>query len=1852
MMFRTGIWLWLCIGQNVLREGGGLNCQKQHKKSDCYQLNRVRCSFREAQYYCHRQGGQLMSTWNQDIRDRLRDYLEEGKKWWIGPGSDPLIKHERKGDPEVSANLFTRSGLSPPNRCTYVIRNWDLVSSKEDLCSKEHFFICQGDAFQDDPHDNHESDGKDAQVNPTSKKKKWGMSKMRNEIVSDHHLSSRCHGFTDIYQPTTLCQETSTNILVSSVMAQTPEQILLAISSPAKRQHLPMTTKFSKPLSEVSSEKPVSEAPATPKEPPYLHVFTADPQILSEAMGNVNRSIHDFHLVQNLQRACEILQQLNKFASQFSKTVQTSATNSLFYRNEQLLKVQSPSRNPFSLKAPIALCSFDSFDSSDYDMEGSRMSQMEDTLETSLIALGKIQEALLLTSQPLESSMIVTSSLATLMLRSQNISTLSSISYTLGCPAPMRLDFLSASALDNLLSKHQSVNIQVTGLAFNPFKYFDEKDIVGSIGNVLLTSNYKSLQIQDLLEEAEIILWRDGSIEIYPTSFNMSTDCFVITINITSLEESLIVWVEPENPLSITLYLGFQYQPNVTHFHLNITLPKEQTWEKDEKYSWVLSPENLQNGTGTYYITAVVNEIKKDPEQTFLRFSVTTAATQCYFWDHHNKTWKSNGCRVGPQSTITKTQCLCNHLASFGSSFMALPRTVNIQDTVKLFHGVSRNPVGVSLLASLMGFYIIFVVWAWRKDREDRKKMKVTILADNSPNSQAYYLVQVFTGYRRRAATTAKVILILYGSEGRSDPHHLSDPHKVVFEQGAQDVFLLTTRSPLGELHSIRLWHDNSGTSPSWEVFSFYSDWYVNQVIVSNLATRKKWYFLCNCWLAVDLGDCQQDQVFTSVSKKELFSFRNLYSSMIVEKFTQEHLWLSVVTCSPWNQVTRVQRLSCCMTLLICSMVINIMFWKLNSTEEDDGTVRDGVGPFAVTWSELFISIQTASILFPINLIIGRIFPLIQPTEKIPPHFIPIQASSTSDTSFGSVTTQKIIEELKETVGFLHMKNACLPSEWEGSKGSCDSVTDLIKGFSSLIHSHLEKQGSQWQQTGSHLANEVPENLHNLNHYLLRVLERLQFQCSTLLASPSGRSHDFLYSASQLQSIRELVETQILSMAQGPCSDITSFPMLDSEEEKSTISNHLPKWSVYICWLLLGATSLVSAFFTVLYSLKLNKDQATSWVISMVLSVLQNIFIIQPVKCLNLGSSPNSFSNYLPGNEVKQLLQVITCCPPPFQYYKIFYYLSCSRVILKVMIFTLFFSMLLTRIPWRNKEQDQQMRRILALLARCPSLSPPGLRDENNPIYRVPPVKRPVKAQERTAREQQLFQLSREIFVQILFLVMLMISTHSERNHNKFYFNQAIQTRLNHFEEIRRIKDFYQWANNILIPNLYGKYRGFIAEGNSFLIGSVQIRQIRIPDTVSFPNRISPSEQVKPYYQHHQEDQKNYGAHWAPLDLNSTNQGSIWCHQSEEALGGYPIQGQFAVYSGGGYAVTLGNGSEGANRILQQLKQSHWLDRRTTSLFVAFVVYNANVNLFCVVTLILESNGVGAFFSSIKVNSLQIIQTHRGFIWFIASKVIYFLLLLYHLFTQGNRLRQQRWKYFTKKSNALDTSIILISFIMLALQLKCFFLHKRDMEQYRHNKSRFISFHETVQVTCALTYLLGFLVLLTTIRLWSLLRLSPRLRVVSTTLKRAWDEVAGFLLIILLLLTGYSIAFNILFGWSISDYRTFFNSAVTIVGLLMGIFDYQEVVDLDPVLGSFLIITSVILLVLVIINLFVSAIMLTFCKERKSIMAQKEAPLTEILLQKLSNLLGIRRPQKAVLPEQTDPAAAGNNTDASEDEPA
>ena len=71
---------------------------------------------------------------------------------------------------------------------------------------------------------------------------------------------------------------------------------------------------------------------------------------------------------------------------------------------------------------------------------------------------------------------------------------------------------------------------------------------------------------------------------------------------------------------------------------------------------------------------------------------------------------------------------------------------------------------------------------------------------------------------------------------------------------------------------------------------------------------------------------------------------------------------------------------------------------------------------------------------------------------------------------------------------------------------------------------------------------------------------------------------------------------------------------------------------------------------------------------------------------------------------------------------------------------------------------------------------------------------------------------------------------------------------------------------------------------------------------------------------------------------------------------------------------------------------------------------------------------------------------------------------------------------------------------------------------------RYASFHETATADAVLGYLIAFLVLLATVKLWHLMRLNPKLNMIIATLQRAWTDISGFLLVMTIMFLAYSIA--------------------------------------------------------------------------------------------------------------------------------
>ena len=216
---------------------------------------------------------------------------------------------------------------------------------------------------------------------------------------------------------------------------------------------------------------------------------------------------------------------------------------------------------------------------------------------------------------------------------------------------------------------------------------------------------------------------------------------------------------------------------------------------------------------------------------------------------------------------------------------------------------------------------------------------------------------------RKGAGTTADVCCDLIGLDGDSGPRLLGDPNMERFQRSGMDAFLLTSPYHLGELTSLKIWHNNSGSSPSW---------YLKEVIVRDLSDENVFVFLCNRWLAVELDDGEVLRELPAAKKDELKSFNRLFCSGTQKNITDKNLWFSVFLRPELSSFSTVQRLSCCLALFCCTMLANVVYYEVDNEQPDSSVLSD---------RQLIIGLITSTIIFPLHLAIGELFRNIRPSR-------------------------------------------------------------------------------------------------------------------------------------------------------------------------------------------------------------------------------------------------------------------------------------------------------------------------------------------------------------------------------------------------------------------------------------------------------------------------------------------------------------------------------------------------------------------------------------------------------------------------------------------------------------------------------------------------------------------------------------------------------------------------------------------------------------------------------------------------------------------------------------------------------
>ncbi|XP_022250998.1 polycystic kidney disease protein 1-like 2 [Limulus polyphemus] len=747
-------------------------------------------------------------------------------------------------------------------------------------------------------------------------------------------------------------------------------------------------------------------------------------------------------------------------------------------------------------------------------------------------------------------------------------------------PAKSNVDFSSIQNVINIKFIHSKLN---PFLCHESSRYINTHTVLISLQdeskNEVAFISEEITNLETFLERKDRAAQRVKGIALVQNTSSLTDDDIILhKFVITQEYVSLQIVVHPKRKdEKFIVVIKFQSQPVIKDFsNASLIIPFTNA-QNTTQYVLTVPESRLRASIGIYYL-GVLPYVDITAEQLDLQHSLLQQAprwegssdkklsqgytlsvfiSRCFFWNEKEDQWSQKGCQVGPQTTETTIHCMCSHLSVFAASFLVTPNTIQLRTIPKLLKNMTINAIVLCSVCIVWGIYFLFIIWARRKDRNDVLKRAVVVLGDNKPSETYAYLISVYTGIWLNSGTTANVGIQLQGRKTSSRKVLLRDSNMKRMQQGSEDWYLLTTSESLGGLTGLKVWHDSGGANPSW---------YLKKILVRDIQTDRAWLFIAERWLDITTEGIHCH--LKPTSQKEVSNFSLKFNDTTIRSFQDINLWSSILLRPPRSNFTRVQRTTCALSLVLITMLCNIMFYGINVYDiEDQLEIRN----FNVSLSHIVIGLESSLIAFLLNVLIIILFRNVSPCPD----------RGKKQDQIKLEINPRLDEERKTVITEENVSDLSLVTE------KTPVITDM-------------------QNVTKSVSNEKTQ---------------LRTTTSTSYQWWIGLYKDSIKPAHQ--SFWEDCDNEKCNLPQGWLHSVpvVNYLIYGADQDTTKINDtieipthpYLSWWFIYIIWPLAILTLVTSSFFTILYGLTYGYKRSLEWLLSVVTALFHSFIIIQPL---------------------------------------------------------------------------------------------------------------------------------------------------------------------------------------------------------------------------------------------------------------------------------------------------------------------------------------------------------------------------------------------------------------------------------------------------------------------------------------------------------------------------------------------------------------------------------------------------------------------------------------------------------------
>ena len=343
-----------------------------------------------------------------------------------------------------------------------------------------------------------------------------------------------------------------------------------------------------------------------------------------------------------------------------------------------------------------------------------------------------------------------------------------------------------------------------------------------------------------------------------------------------------------------------------------------------------------------------------------------------------------------------------------------------------------------------------------------------------------------------------------------------------------------------------------------------------------------------------------------------------------------------------------------------------------------------------------------------------------------------------------------------------------------------------------------------------------------------------------------------------------------------------------------------------------------------------------------------------------------------------------------------------------------------------------------------------------------------------------------------------------------------------------------------------------------------------------------------------------------------------WRHQTMIDLRGFPYWGTITMYSGGGYVANLGYDHVTAYTVVADLHSNGWIDVQTRAVFVEFTVYNANTNLFGILSYFIEFSPSSAVVTTAQYQVARFYMHLTGGQTLAHVLVIFFM--LYFLYREGKLVYKQRLAYFKGFWNWVEVILIVCEFLLIVLFLARLYEVDRNLLQLRENPNDYVGFQYAANADALMTYVIGVLVFFYILRFLRLLRFNKNFLVIGKTLQRISSPILSFCLPFIAGFLAFGLLAFAMFGSELEDYSSIIRALVTQFSMTLGDFDFESIFTVNPTVATLYFFSFIGLNVMVLMNIFIAIINDSFAEvQEETTEIQNELEIIDYVTTKITH---------------------------------